>query len=338
MAILGDLCELPDLPDQLLKLVAQIPTGRVTTYGDLADALGDRIASRWVGHFLLHHSHGTECHCHRVVRAGGELGRYVSGDVDEKAEQLRSEGVAVQGNRVDLSVERFRDFRCLRELQRLRDIQHEMLSHLSLVDQPAQTVVAGVDVSYSGSDGVAAYVEVDAAGDVSWSTTVRRPIRFPYISSYLAFRELPLLLELFQQVQEQHSIADVLLVDGSGIAHPRRTGIATMLGIATETPTIGITKRLLHGRVDLSGLTFGELRPIREDDVTIGYATLAWSMTRKPIYLSPGHLISVESTAHVVRRFLGTRRLPTPIYWADRISRRETENVRTRRASEGPSA
>ncbi len=323
MAILGDLCELPDLTDQLLKLVAQIPAGWVTTYGDLADALGDRIASRWVGHLLLHHPHSAACHCHRVVRSDGSIGRYVTGDAAQKAERLRTEGVAVQKDRVDLMALRFCNFRCQRELERLRTIQHEMLSELSLVDQANQEVVAGVDVSYSGADGVATYAEVDETGDVCWSTSLRRSVCFPYISSYLAFRELPLLLELLREVRRQRQIADVLLVDGSGIAHPRRTGIATMLGIAAEMPTIGITKRLLHGRVDLKGLSFGELRPIVDGDSPIGYATVAWPKTRKPIYLSPGQLISVERSADVVRRFLGIRRLPTPIYWADRISRAE---------------
>jgi deoxyribonuclease V len=257
------------------------------------------------------------------VRADGDLGRFITGDVDDKVELLRSDGVAVRNGKVDLNCGRFREFRCRSELKRLRQIQYEMLSELSLVDQSPQSVVAGVDVSYIGSDGVAAYVEVDAAGDPLWSTTIRKPIRFPYISSYLAFRELPLLLDLLAQVREQRAIADAVLVDGSGIAHPRRTGIATMLGIAAEIPTIGVTKRLLHGRVDLGGLVFGQARPILDGGATIGYATLAWPKTRKPIYLSPGHLVSVESAAEIVRRSLGTRRLPSPIYWADRISRAE---------------
>ena len=323
MGILGDLCDLPDLPDQLFKLVAQIPTGRVTTYGDLADAVGDRIASRWVGHFMLHHSHGPGCHCHRVVRADGDLGRYIGGQTADKAQRLREDGVAVQRGRVDLSGLRFRDFRCRPELQRLRAFQQEMLSELSLIDPSAQSIVAGVDVSYCESEGVAAYVEVDTKGEVGWSCTLRRPVRFPYISSYLAFRELPLLLELVAQVRQQHVIADVVMVDGSGIAHPRRSGIATMLGIAAQLPTIGITKRLLHGRVDLHGLVFGSARRIVQDEATIGYATISWPKTRKPIYLSPGNMISVDSANDVVSRYLGTHPLPSPIYWADRISRAE---------------
>ena len=66
----------PNMPSHLFQLVAQIPRGRVTTYGDLARALGNVMASRWVGQELLNHDHHSNCHCHRVVRANGDLGVY----------------------------------------------------------------------------------------------------------------------------------------------------------------------------------------------------------------------------------------------------------------------
>ncbi len=66
----------PDLTRALGDLLGQVPAGRVTTCGDLAEALGNRIAARWVGHFALHHDHGPRCACHRIVRVGGELGGY----------------------------------------------------------------------------------------------------------------------------------------------------------------------------------------------------------------------------------------------------------------------
>ena len=66
--------EIPDLAQCLRGLLRQIPRGRVSTFGDLADALGDRIAATWVGHYAMHHDHDAECRCHRVVRADGGLG------------------------------------------------------------------------------------------------------------------------------------------------------------------------------------------------------------------------------------------------------------------------
>jgi len=71
--------DLPDLPRQLNELLAQIPSGRVPTCAALAEALGNRIAARWGGHSTIHHQHRAECPCHRVVRAGGQIGEYVAG-------------------------------------------------------------------------------------------------------------------------------------------------------------------------------------------------------------------------------------------------------------------
>src|SRR5690606_4621112 len=82
------LADVPDLPAELERLLAQIPAGRVTTYGDLARALGDVKAARWVGEYLLEHPHPDACTCHRVVRKEGEVGLYIAGDPAEKVSRL----------------------------------------------------------------------------------------------------------------------------------------------------------------------------------------------------------------------------------------------------------
>ena len=95
---------IPDLESELKRLLDQIPAGRVTTYGQLADALGLRAAARWVGEYLRDHEHPSECPCHRVVRKEGALGLYLRGrDPEEKAQALRREGIGVR----DGLVERF---------------------------------------------------------------------------------------------------------------------------------------------------------------------------------------------------------------------------------------
>ena len=71
--------EIPDLAAALRTLIAQVPAGKATTCGGLAEALGNPVAARWIGHFLLHHQHDAACLCHRVVRAGGRLGPYIDG-------------------------------------------------------------------------------------------------------------------------------------------------------------------------------------------------------------------------------------------------------------------
>ena len=293
-----------------------------------ARALGNVIASRWVGHFLLHgHDHRRSCPCHRVVRARGILGGYMSGDILDKAQRLRTEGVQVVEATVELARYGFDRFTSARPLEELQALQDDLLSRRSLRSRARRPRLAGrVDVSYRAADeGVVAYALVDVAGgELLWSTTVRRKIRFPYITSYLAYRELPILLELIEQVRDAGRLADMLMVDGSGILHPRQAGVATHLGIVAEVPTVGVTKKLLCGQVNLQGLECGELRPVVHQGRKLGAALRPRQTSGRPLFVSAGHLISTQAAQRLAARLLKGHRLPEPIYWADRLSRAET--------------
>ena len=316
--------ELPDLPTQLEALLAQIPPGRVATCGTLADALGNRIAARWVGHFLLHHQHGAECPCHRVVRAGGKLGEYIAGGPHAKAERLAAEGLRVVGDRVDLTEYELRRFVSGRPLEKLRHVQEEMVAKVSICQRRrVPRLVGGMDVSYPVEDrGVAAYALVDSqSGRLDWSRTIHRPVRFPYISTYLAFRELPILLELVEEVRRAGRLSEVVLVDGTGILHPRHAGIASHLGVAASLATIGVTKKLLCGSVQLDGLKPRESRPVMLEGRVTGVALRATKGSSRPIFVSPGHRADPAYAERLVRRLLFGHRLPEPLYWADRLSR-----------------
>ncbi|NQT41381.1 MAG: endonuclease V [Planctomycetes bacterium] len=324
---------IPDLPQNLRELLVQIPAGRVTTYTALAEALGHRIATRWVGHFLLHHDHAADCPCHRVVRVGGHLGRYCTGDVDQKARLLRSEGIAVHDETVDLGEFFFDRFQSDRPLEQLRRIQAELPEAVILKPlRPEPKQIGGVDVSYTFrgpiTEGVAGYALVEPdGGKLIWSTTVRRRVIFPYISTFLAFRELPLLLDLLDEVRSAGRLADLVLVDGSGILHPHTAGIATHLGVVTSLPTVGVTKKLLCGDVRISGLGAGQSRPVIMDGQPRGVAIRATEGSRRPIFVSPGHRTTVAQAEAVVRRLLCGRRLPEPLYWADRLSRSAAREI-----------
>jgi deoxyribonuclease V len=339
---------IPDLTRCLLGLLSQVPAGRVTTCGDLAEALGNRIAARWVGHFALHHRHDAACTCHRILRAGGELGPYIEGDDGEKAGRLADEGVAVKQGAVDLERFAFRDFASDRPLERLQKIQQEVQARI--VVRPRRRMprlTGGVDVGYPSPDvGVAAYALVETAtGRLVWSTTVRRRVAFPYIGTYLGFREIPILLDLLDEVRAAGRMAGVLLVDGSGILHHRHAGIASHLGVGASLPTVGVTKRLLYGQVDVVGMAPGESRPVWGEEkgtgticrngpkgaahklclspfLPIGVALRPTAGSRRPIFVSPGHRVDVAFSEQLVRALLCGRRLPEPLYWADRFSRK----------------
>lgn len=317
---------LPDLEAELHALLRQIPAGRVATCGGLAEALGNPIAARWVAVYLNHHWHDVQCPCHRVVRANGQLGPYLGGSVEPKAQRLRAEGIAVEGATVDVARYQFDAFHSQRPLEQLRQLQERLVKQVSLRGpRTPPASVGGVDVSYPNThEGVAAYVLVDlASGQRVWSTTVRRAIDFPYIPSYLSFREIPILLELLDTVRAAGQLAELLLVDGSGIVHPRHAGIATHLGVVASLATIGVTKSHLFGKVDLTAMEPGEPRPITDGPRTIGVALRPSPRSRRPIFVSPGHRVSLGLAEQVVRQLLRGRRLPEPLYWADRLSRAE---------------
>jgi deoxyribonuclease V len=305
-------------------LLCQVPPGRVTTCGDLADALGNRLAARWVGHVALHHAHHAACACHRILRAGGQLGPCIDGPPQAKAGRLEREGIVVRNGAVDLERFGFRDFAGDRPLERLRTVQETIRRKIRLRRRttiPGQ--IGGVDVAYpSPQTAQAAYALVDtASGQLVWSTTVRRRVAFPYISTFLSFREIPVYLELLLKVRAAGRLAEVLLVDGSGVLHQAQAGAASHLGVAASLPTVGVTKKLLCGRVDLEGMAPGESRPIEYDDRLLGVALRPTAGSRRPIFISPGHRADLAFSEAVVRRLLIGGRLPEPLRWADRLSR-----------------
>jgi deoxyribonuclease V len=322
----GLLPEIPDMVKHLQDLLAQIPPGQVTTCGALAEALGNRIAARWVGHYLAHHAHDADCACHRVLRAGGELGLYIGGNGEEKARRLWRENVEVRQGIVDLEQYGHHGFVSSRPLEQLHQVQQSIAAQFSLRSpRRIPGLIGGVDVSYPKTDeGVAAYALVETeSGRLVWSKTVRRRVAFPYITTYLTFRELPILMELLDEVGRAGRIARVLLVDGSGILHHRHAGVATHFGVVAGLPTIGVTKKLLCGQVSIEGMQPGESRPVVHEGHPLGLALRPTTGSRRPLFISPGHRVNLGFAEQVVRRMLLGRRLPEPLYWADRLSRAE---------------
>ncbi len=322
---------IPDLPTELRALLQQIPAGCVTTYGDLATALGDVGAARWVGEYLLHHDdHDEHCVCHRVIRRTGEVGLYITRDSDEKIARLVGEGIAVTEGRVDFQQFGLADFHSRRPLAALAERQRELPQQFCAEACPALPAhVAAVDVSYAGNQAVAALVFVETqTGKLINSFTMRQPVQFPYIPGYLSFRELPALLSVIRSVPKTIEIPEVVFVDGNGILHHRGAGIATHFGIETGWRTIGIGKKLLCGSVDLEGLQPGESRPVVFEDRVVGAAIKAGPHSR-PIFVSPGQRMIVADAVRLTQRLFHGHRLPEPIFLADRLSREAAKTTST---------
>jgi deoxyribonuclease V len=176
-------------------------------------------------------------------------------------------------------------------------------------DVTSVSTVAGIDVSVR--DGVSrAAVVVDSWRDFSPLETrfATQPTSFPYVPGLLSFREAPVII---QACLELERTPDLVIVDGQGIAHPRGIGIASHIGLLLDVPTIGCAKSLLVGRVGPVSEAVGDWTPITYQGRTIG-AALRTRVKVKPVYVSIGHRISLESAVHWVLACCRGRRLPEP--------------------------
>ncbi len=320
---------LPDIERITLELVAQIPKGKVATFREIALALGDPIAARAVGSILAQHKH--DCPSYRVISFDGTV-------TEEQAQLLQAEGVPVKEGRVlSLSKFLFREFRSDKPLQKLQQIQNAIRAQMRLVpDRTEYHTVGGVDLSYAGTQGVAAYVrcELDSL-KVLDTQTLAQEVRFPYIPSYLAFRELPVMLALLQKLKDQNSLAEITFVDGTGTLHHRQAGIASQLGVVLDIPTIGITKSLLHGEPerDLKTLAPREICYIRIAGERAG-AALRPTEDAEPFFISPGHRIDLETALELtIRALTSESTLPEPIQHAHNASRHAAQALKQRPAS-----
>lgn len=312
--------EVPDLRQEALELLLQIPKGKVTTYHALAVALGDEVAARAVGQIMAQNDQPDKYPCYKVVHSSGEVGAYSAGGPAAKAAKLRAEGIEIRDGRVaDLHESLFTDFKSSQPLKRLRLLQDELAEKLSLEPFPEEPeTVGGVDVAY-GPQAVAAYALLDVRERrLIGRETVEQEVAFPYIPTYLAFRELPILLALLERVRDAGRLADVVMVDGNGILHPRHAGIASHLGVLLDIPTIGITKSLLCGEVNLQGMGVKEIRSVLLNGERVG-AAVRLSGRAQPIYISPGNRIDLEGAIELTLALSSSYRLPEPVRLAHEL-------------------
>jgi deoxyribonuclease V len=207
-----------------------------------------------------------------------------------------------------------------RTLAEARLLQERLRGQVVTKDQlGAVQRVAGVDAHYT-VDGVWAAIAVMTFPDLVLvqSAVIRRLPAFPYVPGLLAFREAPAILEVLNRLSEK---PDLLLVDGHGLAHPRRFGLACHLGVLGDVPTIGVAKSRLVGTYQEPGIERGVWSELVDHGETIG-AVLRTRSAVRPVFVSVGHRISLTTAIDLVLRCTGRFRLPEPIRAADSLSRK----------------
>jgi deoxyribonuclease V len=180
-------------------------------------------------------------------------------------------------------------------------------------------LVAGVDVGFEQEGRVAraavAVLELPGLALVGHAIC-REPTRFPYVPGLLSFREVPVVLAAVRRLRVR---PDVILCDGQGIAHPRRCGLASHLGLVTGLPTVGVAKTRLVGEHGVPGRAKGAWVPLVDDGETIG-AVLRTREGVAPLYVSIGHRVSLARARALVMACLTRYRLPETTRWAHRLA------------------
>jgi deoxyribonuclease V len=181
--------------------------------------------------------------------------------------------------------------------------------------------VAGLDVAYaidsSRVAGAVVVLDADTLAVEDMATAVM-DVEFPYVSGLLAFREMPALITALGRLSVE---PDVLVCDGYGIAHPRRFGLACHLGVLAGKPALGVAKTAFVGRAAEPGIQRGEAADLVHGGEVVG-AVLRTQLSTKPVYVSPGHLITVGDATRLALRLATKFRLPETTRLADQLSRR----------------
>ena len=171
--------------------------------------------------------------------------------------------------------------------------------------------VAGCDIAYHTEEPVlyAAVVLMRASDGAAVETqTVTAGVSFPYVPGLLSFREVPPLLKAFAELSRA---PDVVMLDGQGLAHPRRFGLACHLGLWLDLPCLGCAKSWLIGDYTDPGSAAGDASPLTVGGETVG-AVVRSAAGAKPVFVSPGHKLDIASAVGVVRATLSGYRHPTP--------------------------
>ncbi|MCL0046617.1 deoxyribonuclease V [Dehalococcoidales bacterium] len=205
------------------------------------------------------------------------------------------------------------------------DIQLRLAAKVSRTSEvTTPRFIAGVDISAQKAGVATGAVVVLNYPELRLVETkvVNRKLVFPYVPGLLSFRESPLILAACQRL---NITPDLILVDGQGIAHPRRMGLACHLGLFLNTPTIGCAKSLLCGRHELPGVEPGSYAEVIDNGETIGVA-LRTKHGEKPVYVSIGHKVDLQTAIYWVLECCRGYRLPEPTRLAHLAARRNLKS------------
>lgn len=194
----------------------------------------------------------------------------------------------------------------------LRALQEKLAGKVILRDEFNEIrLIGGADLAYRGDNAVCVITLFDFRNmEQIDKLHIYDNATFPYIPTYLSFREGPTIMKAYAKLAKK---PDILLVNGNGILHPRFMGIASHIGVGLGIPTIGVAQHLLCGEVKNNG-------KIYLDERHVGYSYVS-KIGCAPIFISPGHKVSVPSSLKIIKMCIREHKLPEPLHAADKLSK-----------------
>jgi deoxyribonuclease V len=209
--------------------------------------------------------------------------------------------------------------------KKAHEMQLKLSKHIVFEDKLVETTgyIAGVDVAYAGgiSIGAVAVLNRDSFDLIESQTAICRT-RFPYIPTLLSFREIP---PAVLSIRKLRIRPDYFLVDGQGFAHPYGCGFASHLGLVLGKPTIGVAKSRLFGEAE-DAEKEKDVVLLEHDHKVVG-AVVTTKQGNKPIYVSVGHMISLNTAVQVVKSCTRNNRIPEPLLRAHIVATAEKRKI-----------
>ena len=204
------------------------------------------------------------------------------------------------------------------DFAKLKEEQLKLAKKVTLKDSfDNSELIAGVDCAYNQYDAIAAIVVCDyKTMEVKEKVFAIVKAKVPYVKGFLAYREGPSISEAYAKLENK---PDLMIFDGNGILHPRRIGLASHMGVLLDIASIGIAKQLLVGEIK-GKKVYVEKEARAELIVTKEHS--------KPIYISPGHKISLKTSVEIVKHCINfPHKLPEPLHLAHRYANEIREKI-----------
>lgn len=204
------------------------------------------------------------------------------------------------------------------DLDKLKAEQLRLAKKVVLKDDFSSIkAVAGCDVAYTGRHIICCIVVMDYKTlDIRETKHIVHAVRFPYIPGFLSYREAPIIIETYHELEID---PDILMIDGNGLLHPRKMGLACHVGLSLDKPSVGVAKSLLCGKiidntVYLQNTAVGKVLKTKEQ--------------AKPIYISQGNKISLKTALEVAKNTMRVHKLPEPLHHAHKLANKVKKKLK----------